>query len=253
MFSIGERLLDSLTYPRKLGLLGAVVVVALLALLLPYYLSVQEAVDFARKERLGVVYIQALRDVIDQIQQHRGLAGAVLGGDPSLKDKLIAKQRDADQVVAALDAIDADTGARLQVQARWRELKREWQALRIDVLGLSRPESLKRHTTLIEELVLFMGDAADNSNLTLDPDIDTYYLMDTMVKKIPESIENVGKLRATGTGIIARRQITEEERRAMIAYEAVSHSLNMSVKRNLARAIKATPVLGQRLSSVADA
>lgn len=98
-----------------------------------------------------------------------------------------------------------------------------------------------------------MGDAADNSNLTLDPDIDTFYLMDVMVKKIPESIENVGKLRATGTGIIARRQITEDERQAMIAYEAVSHSLNVSVKRNLARAIKERPVLGQRLGSVADA
>ena len=41
MFSVGERLLDSLTYPRKLALLSAVVIVALLALLLPYYLNVQ--------------------------------------------------------------------------------------------------------------------------------------------------------------------------------------------------------------------
>jgi methyl-accepting chemotaxis protein len=253
MFSLGERLLDSLTYPRKFALLGAVVVIALLALVYPYYSGVQEAVDFARKERLGVTYIKAIRAVTDQMQQHRGLAGAVLGGDVSLKDKLMERQRGVDQAVAALDAVDADMGVRLEMQERWRELKQKWQTLRGQVMDLSRLESLKRHTDLIEALLVLMADAADSSNLTLDPDIDTYYLMDTMVKKIPESIENIGKLRATGTGILARRQISEEEKQAMIAYEAVSRSLNAGVKHNLGKAVQQTNLVGQHLGKLEEA
>lgn len=206
MFTLGERLLDRLTYPSKFALLGAVVLVALVALFYPYYSGVQEAVDFARKERLGVTYIKALRAVVDQMQQHRGLAGAVLGGDVSLKDKLAARQRGVDEAVAALDVVDSDVGARLELRDEWRDLKQKWQALRTQVMELSRAESLKRHTDLIEALLVTIGDAADNSNLTLDPDIDSYYLMDTMARKIPESIENIGKLRATGSGILARRQ-----------------------------------------------
>jgi methyl-accepting chemotaxis protein len=253
MFSLGEHLLDRLTYPRKFTLLGAVVLVALLALLYPYYSGVQEGVDFARKERLGVTYIRAVRALVDQMQQHRGLAGAVLGGDASLKDKLAARQRGVDEAVTALDAVDSEIGAGLELRDRWRDLKQKWQALRTQVMDLSRAESLKRHTDLIEALLLLMGDTADNSNLTLDPDIDTYYLMDTMVRKIPESIENVGKLRATGSGILARRQITEEEKQSMIAYEAVSRSLNAGVKHNLGKALAQTKSLAQSLGSNEEA
>jgi methyl-accepting chemotaxis protein len=253
MFTLGERLLDRLTYPRKFALLGALVLVALVALFYPYYSGVQEAVDFARKERLGVTYVKTIRALVDQMQQHRGLAGAVLGGDVSLKDKLAARQRGVDEAVTALDAVEADIGASLGLRDQWRELKQKWQTLRSQVMELSRTESLKRHTDLIEALLALMGDAADNSNLTLDPDIDTYYLMDTMVRKIPESIENVGKLRATGSGILARRQITEEEKQAMVAFEAVSRSLNAGIKHNLDKATAQTKALTQSLSTIEQA
>lgn len=117
------------------------------------------------------------------------------------------------------------------------------------MLELSRAESLKRHTDLIASLLAFIADVADHSNLTLDPEIDSFYLMDTMVKQVPESIENIGRLRATGMSILARRQITEEERQLMIAYEAVSASLNTNVKNNLGKATKHSHFLGERLSN----
>ena len=35
--------------------------------------------------------------------------------------------------------------------------------------------------------------AADKSNLTLDPDLDTYYLMDTLITKLPALADATGR------------------------------------------------------------
>lgn len=38
--------------------------------------------------------------------------------------------------------------------------------------------------------------------LSLDPDIDSYYLMDAVVVKLPAVLERLGQIRARGTGIL---------------------------------------------------
>jgi hypothetical protein len=48
--------------------------------------------------------------------------------------------------------------------------------------------------------VLFQ--ATDGSNLTLDPDIDSYYLMDAVFFRIPDITEAVGQIRGMGNRVL---------------------------------------------------
>jgi len=48
------------------------------------------------------------------------------------------------------------------------------------------------------------GEVADEYALTLDPELSTYYLIDTIVNKLPHMIEHLAQLRAYGTGILAQ-------------------------------------------------
>ena len=62
--------------------------------------------------------------------------------------------------------------------------------------GDSRPgpdlgggENIKRHTAMIDKVLLFMVTVADQTELTLDPIMDSYYMMDTVVVKMPAMLE----------------------------------------------------------------
>ena len=48
--------------------------------------------------------------------------------------------------------------------------------------------------------------------LTLDPVMDTYYFMDTVVTKMPAMLEPMGITRARGTGILTKKELTPEQR-----------------------------------------
>ncbi|MFX5574573.1 hypothetical protein ABTD77_19225, partial [Acinetobacter baumannii] len=68
------------------------------------------------------------------------------------------------------------------------------------------------HTEFINAVFSLLDDVADNSNLTLDPDVDTYYLMDAAVSKQPLLVESMGQLRGMGNGAILAGSINLSQR-----------------------------------------
>lgn len=67
------------------------------------------------------------------------------------------------------------------------------------------------YTILIEKMHSLMLVVANNSNLILDPEIETYYLVEFVIKDIPYINEAVGRLRGLGSGAIANKNITLED------------------------------------------
>jgi methyl-accepting chemotaxis protein len=67
-------------------------------------------------------------------------------------------------------------------------------------------EFSEAHNRLIDDLLAFQAAIADEYALTNDPDIDSAYLIDTAVDKLPQALERMGQLRALGTGVLTRKQ-----------------------------------------------
>ncbi|MGM9488753.1 methyl-accepting chemotaxis protein [Ideonella sp. YS5] len=65
-----------------------------------------------------------------------------------------------------------------------------------------RPDA---HAAVVKAVIDLVNQATDGSNLTLDPDIDTYYLMDGSLMRVPQYIEEAAKVRvlAAADGIDA--------------------------------------------------
>lgn len=53
-------------------------------------------------------------------------------------------------------------------------------------MTIQASESIARHSPLVADMINFISEIADASNLTLDPELDTYYLMDSIVNRLPE-------------------------------------------------------------------
>jgi methyl-accepting chemotaxis protein len=73
-------------------------------------------------------------------------------------------------------------------------------------------DSFDQQTDLIGDVLSFMVYIGDKSKLVLDPDLDSAYLIDLFVRKLPQLSETLSQARGIGVGIAVRRIKTDDER-----------------------------------------
>ena len=209
LFAPAIGLMNHLRYPKKFALLGAIALIAIMVLQITLYRQLTGVIEPSRQELIGLEVVKPMNQLISAMQQHRGLSSGVLNGNETLRDRRAGKEKD---VVAAFGVVEAKLPAELLNGERWRSVRSGWEAIRKDGLTWTAPESFGKHTALIDEALSAMTEVADRFALTLDPDIDSYYLMDTVVVKMPAVLERIGQMRARGTGILTKKTISEQQK-----------------------------------------
>jgi PAS domain S-box-containing protein len=141
------------------------------------------AIEFARKEVVGVQYLERLRDVYAAI-----LAEPL---DPA------APGRDAAPAEAMLKSLaDAEAAAGVQLETRQLE-----QALATSLRALWLPQAGEEAASDAKSFLVLDALAkarnlatriGDDSNLALDPDLDTFYLQDIVVRRMPALLGQIG-------------------------------------------------------------
>jgi PAS domain S-box-containing protein len=188
LFRPAVRLMNRLKYPQKfllISLLFSVPLVLVTALLLD---EVDSRIRFAEREMQGNNYLRPLRSLMEYIPQSERLVYAYptwkQGGMPDVEAKLAQIETTMRQV----DAAEQKYGATLSTKTRYDELKRSYNNLRQrlsdgNLDGAARTQLHLDFLTATRNLLSLVG---DNSNLILDPDLDTYYLMDAVLLKLPQ-------------------------------------------------------------------
>jgi methyl-accepting chemotaxis protein len=187
LFSPAVGLLGRLRYAYKI-LVVPVVLLLLLGFVARAYVDLQRSqVAFSAKERVGVAYLVPLLDLTAKVVTARHLA--VTGGEPA------AGVQDA---VARVDAASGRYGAELDTVDGWNKAK---QAL-TRAGSADGPAAFEAYNTAVADLLALIVKTSDESNLTLDPDLDTYYLMDALVFRLPILLDTAG--RAVDQAALAR-------------------------------------------------
>jgi PAS domain S-box-containing protein len=171
-------MLHRLRLAHRLLLIYALSFVSIVVLAYSLVAEKNIAIEFAREEQRGIAYVAVVRDALLAIAED-DFAVPQSSREDSLRASL---QRSADAVAAAETAFgqNLDTARladRLSYMLRHlREGERspvEQRALRIEAVAAAR--------ALISRI-------GDNSNLILDPDLDSYYLMSVIVLRLPEFV-----------------------------------------------------------------
>src|SRR5579862_3846368 len=211
--SLGQRIILTIcVFALPLAVLGAFV-----------YQGFNKDVQFAAKEKLGNEYQRPLEELLKTIPQHQLLARRYLGGDKQIAGELLAKQAEVDKAFVALEAVQARLGVTLQFtdvalaqrkrdHARLASVKTAWNSLKIQLEKLPSQASDDQHTQLVADVRTMITHAGDMSNLILDPDLDSYYLMDVTLVALPQTQDRLGQVISFGEGLLARGQLTEKER-----------------------------------------
>jgi signal transduction histidine kinase len=191
--------MNRLTFARKFILVGLLLSGPLAVILYLQFSSATERIEFNGRERMGVAYLTPVSRFLHQVQLHRLRAAAEPTGASDGHEACEQAAAAADAAVAQVDALDARFGAALGTTAEWRSIRQEWNDLRTRPATAAASPGHERITTRVLEHLLHR--VGNYSNLILDPDLDSYWLMDAFVFKLPSLAETIS--RATATTMVA--------------------------------------------------
>ncbi len=248
IMAAGIALMSRLRYAYKFGLISLIFLLPISVLITLFVNETSAGISFAQKEQKGAAYLLPLKGLIENTQQHRGMVAAWLGGDATFAVKIEDKRKQIEEATALLDSADNRYGQELSTSTEWKVIKGEWQELRGRSLSLTPKESFVAHTALIGKMLSLMTQVADASNLTLDPDLDSYYLGDALVNRLPAMSEEIGQARALGAAAAARGEASVDERvRLAVLQNGLRESL-AAVEHGIKMAGSGNPALQKKIS-----
>ncbi len=234
-----------------LGLL-ALIIAALPALL--YFSNSFKQQEKATLEKRGSAPLIALNKVIQLSQIHRGMSAGMLNGNQALEARRPALK---DKLVLALDAADAQfktAGVAAQRLSEWQNLRQSWRTLEqaVATKQLKATESTKLHTQLIAGELLLSEELLTDFGLNLDADTGTAYLIRASLIDMPWLAENLGVMRAIGSGFLTQGALPPEGRATLLALQKRVLELQAQMFRNLKVSTDADAALQAALDSKAQ-
>jgi methyl-accepting chemotaxis protein len=179
--------LSKVSVPGKL-ILSSLIFTIPLAIMAYFIVSgIQYDIRFNEKEAFGAKYIDPLVEILARLPEYSRATGSnTARADAQAKaldaafSRLIEAQAKYDRALAVTPEGLAERGRErldpAKLKTRWESVKSSGGRSQGDAAPLAAD---------VRELIVHVG---DSSNLILDPDLDTYYLMDVSLLALPDTI-----------------------------------------------------------------
>jgi diguanylate cyclase (GGDEF)-like protein/PAS domain S-box-containing protein len=186
------------------------------------------AIDFSRKELSGTAYIEALRPALMALG--RSAPAPAIGTD----------------TVAAITDAERRYGTGMGSQ----ELNTAFLRALGELDAWASPrEALARRNAALEAGMQLVTRIGNQSNLILDPDLDSYYTMSLILLRYPALLESVAQLAPRLHDVVAGVAIDPAERVRLFVLEGELRSVANAILSDYAEAAAASqPLLRERLA-----
>ena len=207
-----------LTVAQRLFAITVALLIPLIVVAVILFNQQQNAIGFAARERDGVAYVKELGLLLQKVTLHRGLVNRQLLGERNAIQERQKASEEVNSVFSKLDTLNNRFGVTFQSAEPYKNLKKAWSDLLAKSETRSPAQNSSAYDKFIEQDLFFLlRTVVNNSNLILDPALDTYYLMDLTTQRFPALINSFGKLRGLGTDILQAKRQTPEQRATIIA------------------------------------
>ena len=226
--------LDPLTHAslsKKLGAVMLLFMLPILVLLTMLVIEENDGINFAKTEIQGLEYIVPLQSLLSDVAKHRGLNNNVRHGNESFEKKLPAVKENITKAMQKIETIEFRLGKVLGTTDKWQKIKTDWQQLATDTQQISTDDVFGMHTNVIKSITALITHIGKTSNLIIDPELDSYYLMNVVVEKMPLLMNQLGVLRGKGAGLLASGKIIDDQKVALTSlYVLATKSINETVQ-----------------------
>ena len=244
-WALGVRLFRALQFRTKALIISATFLLPVALLSASLWTSSQEIVDFAAKERAGVVVIKSLMPVFENVLETRIASRSMLGGFDAANDYRQAREK-TDKAVAALKQGVAASGDPIGVAASVAKLESAWQVTAQAKNGADEKGNtvFAPLTTALVELLTKVG---DDSNLVFESDVDAFYLVNAMVLAMPAAAEALGQMWGWGTYALAKGELDAKNTKRYYGWSINAATKLAEARTYFGRATSATPALKTKL------
>ncbi|HEY8748523.1 MAG TPA: response regulator [Tepidisphaeraceae bacterium] len=198
----------NLKIAHKLALISVLFMVPDSIMLYLFITSINENIHFARLEQVGNEYQRPLESLLDLVLKHRlearsGPGQAGLSEVEGRIDLMFAKLQEVDsRIGATLDFTAEALDKRKRHGCDVTSVRHEWEEIKRDMAEMGIATSELRHQKLIADIRSMIAHAGDMSNLILDPELDSYYLVDVTLMALPETQDRITQVLAQGDDLL---------------------------------------------------
>ena len=183
----------------------------------------QKDIDFGTWELYGDKYQRPLERLLQDVSMHRWFVLRQAGGDTEAAAKLAEIEAASDKHFADLVDVNKELGVQLQFTPEGLG-KRQRAEFTVERLG-TRWSTLKgmkdlakfqeidaEHKAVVAHLKTMITHTGDSSNLILDPDLDSYYLMDVTLLALPQMQDRVQEAAVFTENMFLKATFSVEDR-----------------------------------------
>jgi methyl-accepting chemotaxis protein len=218
----GIRLFRRLGFPAKSAWILGAMMVPMVILLLHHYISTAENIASSSLERQGLTYVSGVTDLLHELTAFRE-AAISKGND------LSPRQRAVEAVFIKVQRLESELGTTFggETKSNFAKLSKSVQALLKEPVKAGAEETYFAHIAATDDALSVLGDIGDGSQLSLDPELDTYHSMNLAVIVGPQYVEYLTRLRdlsvltlseASGKSIPHQRLRAMDQNLTLIGY-----------------------------------
>jgi phosphoserine phosphatase RsbU/P len=250
LFKPAIALMNRLKYPQKFFLISLLFVLPLALVMNLLISELDSRIEFTQKEIYGNAYIRPISRLWQYIPQRQLILQNQFSKSQQsidLKEQLEILQLRTqelddlkgliDNEFTSLSDVDRRLGRSIPIGEKLKDLQLSWQDLQ-DMQGFI---GFHNHDLLLEKLARFRVHVVDYSNLILDPDLDTYYLMDASAVKLPEMQRILNKIMQTSTEVLFDKESANTKKESLISLIRLLEEYNNELTSNLERAFRNNP------------
>jgi len=198
LWAPGVRLFRAIGFRAKATIIALTFVLPIVVLSWQYLSDKAAAIGFSAKERDGVAVMREALPLLQLLQRQRLVDAQLAPADPALAPALREQW-------TRFEAAHRAHAEALGTASAYDKLVAAGKG---GTVATDPAAGFAARTPQIQALIDLFGATADGSNLTLDPDLDTYYLMDAAVVRLPAMAEWLGQLSSpvaapTGAGALS--------------------------------------------------
>lgn len=235
------RFMKTLKYSRKFALISGVFLLPIGLLMILLFSEIENRIQFSQKELVGSEYLRSVQKLNKSLLRYR-LKNQQLNLTNKSAVDLSQIQAQIAQDLQQLEQVDRRLGVTLNTRDQVKNIASIWDLLKRRSSEFSSETEYVISRELADALVTLRLHVGDQSNLILDPDLDTYYLMDTVLLKLPEIQETLVQVELLSQQILLTQQFTSAERAQLLMLMGSLQRFNVELIRKLQVAFEHTSV-----------
>ncbi len=232
-----EAFMNRLKYARKVMVISMCFMIPMTVLMFFFQREVNAGAQFASTEVDGLTYFKPLNVLLGHILDHEGQITRGASGDEAAA--AIATD------LKKLEEIDAKLGSTFETSTELKGLKDSCDNL---LSGKGAAEkNVERHQAVADQTIALMSTVLSNSQLILDPQADSYFLIDSALVQSPTTQERTAGTRDLAYSIAGRKAITPDERIQIAVLQSQLDAPISTTSSDFAQAFKANTALKAKL------